>query len=572
MNSFSVALKLLILFLVSTLSAAVIFGVGAYSCHWLATAGGTEAQERMLHGERGKIKVATDSMAVSLSVGIKAFADEEQQVNYLRESIKNIYFEEDHSGYYYIYTGTVNVAHPVKPELHGKDLDGLKGPDGVYSVRDLAKMAAGGGGFVNFHWAKPGKGDMPKLGYATMIPGTRYWIGTGVYVDNVNDVGAEIIARMKAFGNKMLRINGLVFGVSFFLILLPLSLKISWSIVRSIKNTTAATERIAAGDLTVKIDKKGRDELGLLAESVNSMTANMRNMMQETISSVDMLANSSNNLNGVSEQVTRAARDNQNRSNTVAVASEEMSSNMQSVAAATEQAAINISAVASASEEISATIHAISQNTGRAKEITGTAVQVAQATSMDVNHLGTMAEEIHSVTQTITAISSQTNLLALNATIEAARSGLAGRGFAVVANEIKELAHQTASATDEIREKISGIQGATDQTIKRIDEISRVIGEIDAIVSTIATAVEEQSLTTREIADNIGQAAQGLGEVNQNVAQTSQVAAAITDDISAVRASAQEINDNGVTVRQHAEELRQLSCQLGNLVHRFQIN
>jgi methyl-accepting chemotaxis protein len=196
-------------------------------------------------------------------------------------------------------------------------------------------------------------------------------------------------------------------------------------------------------------------------------------------------------------------------------------------------------------------------------------VSTAQATSIDVDHLGVVASEINSVTQTITAISSQTNLLALNATIEAARAGEAGRGFAVVANEIKELANQTAAATDEIRSKISGIQGATDQTIGRIGEITRVITDIDSIVATIAAAVEEQSTTTRDIAQNIGQASQGLDEVNHNVTQTSGVAGEITVQIAEVSNSASNMSRNGETVREHAEELRALSEQLKGLVQMF---
>ena len=381
----------------------------------------------------------------------------------------------------------------------------------------------------------------------------------------------NISAQMDGMKRNQMKVGGIM-AAGLVVLLGSLYFFMRRSVFVPIHDVAVATERISKGDLTVKVETRSRDQIGQLAQSVNSMTENMRGMMQEIIAGVGTLAVASGQLKSVSETVADVARDNQTRSDAVAAASEEMSTNMRSVAAATEEASVNISTVAAASEEMSATIDEISRSTARAKEITAVAVSAAEATSADVDHLGAMAREIHSVTQTITAISSQTNLLALNATIEAARAGEAGRGFAVVANEIKELANQTAAATDEIRGKINGIQGATDQTVTRIGEITGVINDIDTIVTTIAAAVEEQSVTTRDIAQNIGQASQGLDEVNHNVSQTSGVAGEITVQIAEVSSSATNMTRNGATVREHAEELRALSEQLKGLVEMFRIS
>ena len=402
-------------------------------------------------------------------------------------------------------------------------------------------------------------------------PACHHCHGSNQPVLGVLVMSQDISAQMGGMQANQMKIGGIM-AAGMVVLLGSLAFFMRRAVFNPVHDVADATERISKGDLTVKVETKSRDQIGQLAQSVNAMTENMRSMMREITSGVGTLADASGQLRTVSETVAGLARDNQGRSDTVAAASEEMSQNMRSVAAATEQASVNISTVAAASEEMSATIDEISRSTAKAKEITAVAVSTAEATTADVDRLGQVAHEISSVTQTITAISSQTNLLALNATIEAARAGEAGRGFAVVANEIKELANQTAAATDEIRSKISGIQGATHQSVTRIKEISKVIADIDTIVTTIAAAVEEQSVTTRDIAQNIGQASQGLDEVNHNVSQTSSVAGEITSQIAEVNSSATDMRRNGDTVREHAEELHALSEQLKGLVQMFRIS
>ena len=161
--------------------------------------------------------------------------------------------------------------------------------------------------------------------------------------------------------------------------------------------------------------------------------------------------------------------------------------------------------------------------------------------------------------------------MALNATIEAARAGEAGRGFAVVANEIKELALQTAKATEEIRGRIQGIQQTTGLTVSEIGQISHVINDVDAIVATIAAAVEEQSVTTRDIADNVGQASSGVQEVNQNVAQADSVIKDIARDVAEVSSAASEVAVTATSMHQSSETLTMLAGNLDDMVSRFKI-
>ena len=206
----------------------------------------------------------------------------------------------------------------------------------------------------------------------------------------------------------------------------------------------------------------------------------------------------------------------------VAASSEETAAQSQVVAAAGEQVSHNVSTVATAVEEMSASVREIAQSSGEASKVAAEAVATAQAANDNVAKLGESSVEIGRVIEVITSIAEQTNLLALNATIEAARAGEAGKGFAVVANEVKELANQTASATEEISTRISAIQSDTGDAVDAIEQIGQVIARISDMQNTIASAVEEQTATTNEISQNINEAARGSSQIAENISSVAQ--------------------------------------------------
>jgi methyl-accepting chemotaxis protein len=325
------------------------------------------------------------------------------------------------------------------------------------------------------------------------------------------------------------------------------------------------------GDLTRRVKIDSQDEIGEMAQWFNSFMSNLQSLIKEIIGNSSTLEISASKLNSIAEELAARAEEILVRSNGVATATEEMNANITNVAAASEQASTNVNMVAAATEEMTSTVREIAQNSAKARGVTETAVANTNSASNKVNELGGAAVQISKVTEVITEISEQTNLLALNATIEAARAGEAGKGFAVVANEIKELARQTATATQEIKSQIEGIQNSTNQTVTEIGQISKIIDEVNDIVGSIATAVEEQSVSSQEISNNISQASLGIEEVNQNVNQSSAVSSSIAQDISEVNQGVQNISSHSVQVDINAKELGQLAIQLKQLVGRFKV-
>lgn len=314
-----------------------------------------------------------------------------------------------------------------------------------------------------------------------------------------------------------------------------------------------------------------RDEFAELSAYMHSFIGNVRTLIGDINTNSINLNESSEKLAEISGKIDAGAGDSARRAQSVAAAAEEMSSNMTSVAAATEEASANLNVMTTATEEIGSSVGEIQRSTVNAKAITGDAVVQAADISKKVDALGSAAQDIGKVTETIADISAQTNLLALNATIEAARAGEAGKGFAVVANEIKDLAKQTALATGEIKERIEGIQNSTGVTVTGIKKIGDIITEIDNIVSDVAVSLDEQSATMTELTTNIVQAGEGIGEVSENVAQSSSVSQQIAADISEVNFAVNEISTGTGEVRRNAEELRVLSQSLKNLIEKFKI-
>ncbi len=303
-------------------------------------------------------------------------------------------------------------------------------------------------------------------------------------------------------------------------------------IVSLVGQMTVAMGRLADGDTDVVVPAVGRrDEIGAMARAVQVFKENMLKKeelqtREETESvakvqrteAIDRLTGEfDRRVQEVLSAVTSSATEMQTTAQQMSSTAEETSRQSANVASASDQATANVQTVAATAEELSASITEIGRQVMQSARISQNAVTEAEATNETVQGLADAAQRIGDVVSLINDIAGQTNLLALNATIEAARAGEAGKGFAVVAQEVKNLANQTAKATEDISKQITAVQEETTGAVGAIEKIRAIIGEVNDIATTISSAVEEQGVSTQEIARNVQQAARGTQDVNQNI-------------------------------------------------------
>jgi methyl-accepting chemotaxis protein len=427
------------------------------------------------------------------------------------------------------------VMHPTKPELDGKDLSDFKDKNGTrLFVEAVNVVKEHGSGYVSYVWPKPGldpNKQLPKLSFVKRFEPWGWIIGTGIYIDDVDAAWREIA--LKAAG----------LGLASIILLLIVSSLVSRSIFRRLTGILQRIHDVGEGDLTQRIATSSNDEVAQVEKGFNIFIEKIHGIISHVSEDARELANAGKEFSNTSLQISANSEETSAQANTVSSSTEQVSRSLQTLAAG--------------ADEMSSTIKDIAKNATEAAKVAQNAVQMAQETNATVGKLGASSAEIGQVIKVITAIAQQTNLLALNATIEAARAGEAGKGFAVVANEVKELARQTAKATEDISRKITAIREDTNGAVEAIGTISGVINQINDISNAIAAAVEEQSATTNEMTRNVTEAAKGSGEISENVHGMAQAA-------QSTSASAHES-------QQAAQALAQMSAKLRGLVDQFKL-
>jgi methyl-accepting chemotaxis protein len=318
--------------------------------------------------------------------------------------------------------------------------------------------------------------------------------------------------------------------------------QVTLGILRPLREVSAVLDAMAAGDMSRAARVPSTDELGQMARTLNTATASVRQTIAEVAASADGVNSSADRMIDITQQIAASVQDTSEQAGSVTAAADQVSSSVQ--------------IVAGGSAEMGTSIEEIARNADEAARVAAAAVDMVDRTNSTMAKLGESSAEIGNVVRVITSIAEQTNLLALNATIEAARAGDAGKGFAVVAGEVKDLAQETARATEDISRRVEAIQADTAGAMEAIGQIGAIISRINDFQTTIAAAVEEQSGTA--------------GEMNRNVSTAAAGSASIATSIAAVAAAAAASTGGAAQAREAARDLAAMAVHLQQLVSRFQ--
>ncbi len=550
----SIMTRLMMVVAVTAVGLAIVTYIGA-----------TMIQDTMMDQTLAR----TDQLA-QLATGVAKAFDERAKKGEMDEKaakqatvqlLDNLHFGPDAKSYFFgISVDGISVQNGADQKQEGTSVYDQKDPAARKRSDDLIAAGKAGGGHVFYDYHKPGSDVFsPKVSSVVTYQPWGWFFGTGTWLDDVS----------AAFWHAAWKLA--IAGVIVLLVAAAITVALSRAIARPMRQLAEVAKRISDGDYAVEVPATARaDEVGTLAQAIlvlrdrakdgveqrraheEKMKEVERQRQQSMVQLADRFdASVGNVVQSVSTQATQMVDSAQSLSATA----EATTSKASSVAAASEQATANVQTVASATEELSASIGEISRQVAQSSRIAASAVSEADRANQMVQGLAEASQKIGAVVALITDIANQTNLLALNATIEAARAGEAGKGFAVVAAEVKNLANQTAKATEEIGGQISSVQSATQEAVQAIQTIGKTIGEINGIASTIAAAVEEQAAATKEIARNVEQAATGTQEVTSNITGVTQAA-----------------NDTGTAAGQvltTAQDLTRQSEALRTLVSKF---
>ena len=539
-----------------TTVAAIVFGARAVEASVAHTQ--RETRATLLDAHKDRLASLVDTMRGALEGAIEGIDDPDEQAAAMRRLTNGALYrsfgdEQKPSGYFFIYTYDCRcVSFPTNQAREGDDMSGVTDQDGVRVIAELAAIAKQGGGYVSYQWPKPGiDGSFAKLSYAEPIDGGHFWVGTGVYVDDVDTIANEVAAMTTAHAHREL-----IFGIGFVaaigvFVVAPLGYYlVRVTIVRPMVALRDGLADMASGDadLRRRLDIAGRDEIAQAAHNFNTFIEQIAEMIEGIRAGADEFA-------GHTEEITASM-------NEIAKVLDHQTSHTHTIAASVEESSATVSDISDQTNKVSEFARSTGERAVNGSKIVAETVAEIEAvrdevdsSAVSIEDLGRRGDEIGEVIQVINDIADQTNLLALNAAIEAARAGEHGRGFAVVADEVRKLAERTTVATKEVTSCIGVIRESTESAVVRIKqsqeratktaEFAAQTGEaLDAIVAgtedvagrvqSIASATQEQASATAQLSDT-------LEEMRKSVESTNQVARSVADAATRMRSKAADL-------------------------------
>lgn len=467
----------------------------------------------MLAGQKDKMLVATDALAVVLGVMLEDVSGEQARQEMIRKEVDRFRFEDDKSGYFFVYKGTVNVAMPPSKDLQGKDMSQAKDKNGVYIIRELARIAKGGGGFLEYVWPKPGAGDVPKVGYAAMIPGSAYWIGTGVYTDTIQMAQDAMDTLISDQVGRALSTTFTILGVVLVLVILPLSLLIKRSINNPIVQSTLQAGKIANGDFNVDLALGFDDEPGKLQSALSVMAGNLKSNMDEIAQQSEIAREKAQaavkageraeslrqkaeeqsiQANKAREDALKAqkvAEDESIRAQEAMEAARQAKERADVVAAYQETEAARLSDVLSqvATGDLTSVYSPLEggPETERAREVFG---DIGRAQAEAMSNLAKVVSRIKDSSQVLATSSEQ--LTSVSQELLSSSEDLSNQSMSV------------AGASEEMSSTVSAMASVAEETSMNVATVSSTTEQMSANMNTVAGAVDDMSSAIGEIAEH----------------------------------------------------------------------